>query len=148
MSQLSCGHSPGHGLSDVPCPPKITGTTSVNKVAAPQIQIHTYSHLFHSQQIHFQLTILKDSVFIWVGSEGNEILGDLAIIMPPLLRNKGSTGTTILKSDVEELSKQFGQKLATKFNKQFFVSINLPPNAEEITFAEKKVIDILKEFFS
>ncbi|CAG8721747.1 4109_t:CDS:2 [Funneliformis caledonium] len=122
----------------------------LSEVATPQFQIHTYSHLFQSQQIHFQLTILKDSVFIWVGTEGNEILGDLAIIMPPLLRNKGSTGTTVLKNDVEEISKQFGQKLATKFNKQFFVSINLPPNTDEMmrSFAEKSVLDILKNFFS
>ncbi|GBB93473.1 hypothetical protein RclHR1_02180015 [Rhizophagus clarus] len=125
----------------------------LSEVTTPRFQVHTYSHLFLSQQIYFQLTILQDSVFIWIGSEGNEILGNLAIAMPSLLRNNGtssSSGTTVLANDVDETSKQLGQKLATKFNKQFIVSINLPPSTDQmmLSFAEKKVLAIIKGFFS
>uniref|UniRef100_A0A1D1Y1Z8 Proteasome assembly chaperone 4 n=1 Tax=Anthurium amnicola TaxID=1678845 RepID=A0A1D1Y1Z8_9ARAE len=125
----------------------------LTEAATPRFEVHTYSHLFLSQQIHFQLTILQDSVFIWVGSEGNEILGNLAIAMPSPLRNNSptpSSGTTVLANDVDETSKQLGQRLATKFNKQFIVSINLPPSTDQmvLSFAEKKVLAIVKEFFS
>ncbi|RGB37877.1 hypothetical protein C1646_756407 [Rhizophagus diaphanus] len=126
----------------------------LSEATTPRFQVHTFSHLFLSQQIHFQLTILQDSVFIWIGSEGNEILGNLAIAMPSPLRNNSSTssssGTTVLSNDVDETSKQLGQRLATKFNKQFFVSINLPPSTDQmmLSFVEKKVLAIIKGFFS
>ncbi|RIA94480.1 hypothetical protein C1645_817974 [Glomus cerebriforme] len=125
----------------------------LSEVTTPRFQVYTYSHLFLSQQIHFQLTILQDSMFIWIGSEGNEILGNLAIAMPSPLRNNSSTpstGTTVLTNDVDEASKQLGQRLATKFNKQFFVSINLPSSTDQmmLSFVEKKVLAIVKEFFS
>ncbi len=86
----------------------------LSEVTIPRFQVHNYTHLFLSQKIHFQLTILQDSVFIWVGAEGNEILGNLAIAMPTSLRNHSTisaTGTTVLTSDVDETSKQLGQRL-------------------------------------
>lgn len=92
----------------------------LSEATTPRFQVHTYSHLFLSQQIHFQLTILQDSVFIWIGSEGNEMLGNLAIAMPSPLRNNSSStssssGTTVLSNDVDETSKQLGQRLGNNY---------------------------------
>ena len=84
----------------------------LSEVTNPRFQVHTYSHLFLSQQIHFQFTIFQDSVFVWVGSEGSEILGNLAIAMNSPLRNSSmSSGTTVLTNGVDETSKQLGQRL-------------------------------------
>ncbi|CAJ0749670.1 15156_t:CDS:2 [Entrophospora sp. SA101] len=70
--------------------------------------------------------------------------------MPPPTSSMPATATNALTNDIDELSKQFGKKLASKFKKQFFVSINLPSDNTDNTiliFAEKKVLELIKEIF-
>ncbi|CAG8602744.1 11279_t:CDS:2 [Ambispora leptoticha] len=120
----------------------------------PQIKVYGQTHLYLTTPIYFQLVVLKDSAFAWVASHGNEVLQNLAVAMPPVSYGGRDSSlvppaTTLLTRNVNELSKQLGQKLARKFNKQFLVSLNLPPITDQglIAFAEKKLVAFIKEIF-
>ncbi|CAG8540402.1 6266_t:CDS:2 [Ambispora gerdemannii] len=122
--------------------------------ATPQIKVYNQSHSYLTTPIHFQLIVLTDSAFAWVASHGNEVLQNLAVAMPPVsYGGKDSSlppaATTLLTRDIDEFSRQLGQKLARKFNKQFFVSLNLSPTTDQalIVFVEKKLIAFIKEIF-
>lgn len=82
--------------------------------ATPLFKVYNSTHSFLNQKVHFQITTLEDSAFIWVGVDENEVLGNLAVAMPPTtLRNDNikPSATTILTKGLDEISKQFGQKL-------------------------------------
>ncbi|CAG8820488.1 17524_t:CDS:2, partial [Gigaspora margarita] len=60
------------------------------------------------------VTTFEESAFIWAGVDGNEVLGNLAVAMPPPTFNGNTlstSSTTILTKEIEETSKQLGQKL-------------------------------------
>ncbi|CAG8460504.1 14105_t:CDS:2 [Acaulospora morrowiae] len=124
--------------------------------STPTFKVYTSTHPFLSQPIHFQITTFDESAFIWIGAEGNEVLGNLAVAMPPPRISNSNGGvnlpsaTTIMTKDIDESSKQLGYRLSSKFNKQFFVSLNLPPNADQmmVSFAEKKVLSMIKDIYS
>ncbi|CAG8480584.1 10619_t:CDS:2 [Diversispora eburnea] len=120
----------------------------------PLFKVYNSTQSFINQNVLFQITTFENSAFIWVGVAENEVLGNLAVAMPPISsRNNNNiikaSATTILAKDITETSKQFGQKLATKFKKQFFVSFNLPSNADQmmVSFAEKKIISMINEIW-
>ncbi|KAG9290303.1 hypothetical protein G9A89_007034 [Geosiphon pyriformis] len=116
--------------------------------ATPRIKVFTETHLHFSIPIYFQITVLKESAFVWVSNHGNEVLQNLAVAMPPLpFGGITTSATTILSKEVEETSKQLSQKLARKFKKQFFVSINLAPSNDQamLMFIEKKIFEFVKE---
>lgn len=48
----------------------------------PNFLIHQATHLFLTEPIHFQVTQMNNSAFIWIGkSEGK--LGDMSAAVPP-----------------------------------------------------------------
>ncbi|KAF0520507.1 Proteasome assembly chaperone 4 [Gigaspora margarita] len=118
--------------------------------SAPRFKVYSSSHLFQTQLLHLQVTTFEESAFIWAGVDGNEVLGNLAVAMPPPTFNGNTlstSSTTILTKEIEETSKQLGQKLASKFGKQFFVSINLPDQMM-FSFVEKIILNTLKDIYS
>ncbi|CAG8644591.1 535_t:CDS:1, partial [Racocetra fulgida] len=80
----------------------------------PRFKVYNSTHQIQSQPLHFQVTTFEESAFIWAGADENEVLGSLAVAMPPPTLN-GSTlstsSTTLLTNEIEETSKQLGQKL-------------------------------------
>ncbi|CAG8673386.1 2237_t:CDS:1, partial [Cetraspora pellucida] len=84
-----------------------------SELSTPRFKVYSSTHLFLSQPLHFQVTSFEESAFIWVGVDGNEVLGNLAVAMPlPLNGSTLSTSsTTLLTKEIEETSKQLGQKL-------------------------------------
>jgi hypothetical protein len=49
----------------------------------PEFMIHQATHLFMTEPIHFQVTVMNKSAFIWVGQSSGK-LGDLSMAVPPL----------------------------------------------------------------
>ena len=48
----------------------------------PEFKIYQETHMFMTEPIHFQVTVMRQSVFIWVGKEDGK-LGDLSMAVPP-----------------------------------------------------------------
>jgi hypothetical protein len=51
-------------------------------ITEPSFLIHQATHLFLTDPIHFQLTQMNKSVFIWIGKADGK-LGDLSAAVPP-----------------------------------------------------------------
>ncbi|CAG8448766.1 2421_t:CDS:2, partial [Acaulospora colombiana] len=82
--------------------------------STPAFKVYTCTHLFLNQPIHFQITTFEESAFVWVGAEGNEVLGNLAVAMPPPVSKNMSSATTIMTKNIDESSKNLGCRLDNK----------------------------------
>src|SRR2546423_9258317 len=78
--------------------------------AATRLRVHTQTCLYLDTPIYLHLTVLQDSAFVWVGNKGNEVLHNLAVVMPSPYGGL-VPATTVLSKEVDEISKQLGQKL-------------------------------------
>lgn len=55
---------------------------SDSSATEPKFLIHQATHLFLADPIHFQVTQMNKSAFIWIGkAEGK--LGDMSVAVPP-----------------------------------------------------------------
>ncbi|KAL1923718.1 uncharacterized protein VTP21DRAFT_8698 [Calcarisporiella thermophila] len=115
--------------------------------AEPSFKVHQKSVPFmNDATVHLQITSSKDSVFAWVGTDGR--LQNLAASVPSKFGSNVAPATTLLGSDVDEMSQLLARRLATKYNRQFFVSFNISSVNSDNTltlFAEKALIEMLKE---
>ncbi|CAO3694164.1 unnamed protein product [Rhizopus stolonifer] len=100
--------------------------------------------MFMTEPIHFQVTTMNNSAFIWVG-HSNGKLGDLSMAVPPFSSHSTASSTALLGKSVSEQSKNLARKLALRYKQQFYVSFNLN-QAEDMlfVFVEKKLMELLK----
>ncbi|CEJ02621.1 hypothetical protein G6F70_003883 [Rhizopus microsporus] len=113
----------------------------------PEFKIYQETHMFMTEPIHFQVTVMRQSVFIWVGKEDGK-LGDLSMAVPPFASHTVASSTSLLGKSVSEESKNLARKLAKRYKQQFYVSFNLNQSDDMLfVFVEKKLMEILKTIF-
>ncbi|KAH8119097.1 hypothetical protein DFH11DRAFT_419754 [Phellopilus nigrolimitatus] len=110
-----------------------------------------------------QLTRLVDSYMLWIGptDSGPEdahkaplrgsLCRDWACAMPPASNNIPPSGTALFRASASDLALAMAQRLARRFNKQIFLSIDLPPNfistglGHKLALeAERRLVETLK----
>ncbi|OZJ03909.1 hypothetical protein BZG36_03288 [Bifiguratus adelaidae] len=105
------------------------------------------SQPYASQTYYFQVTLLgKRSLMLWVGEGDEAILGELAMALP----SKGNMppATTLLGSSAE-IAQNLAKRMAYRYAKQFYVSINLSASDKQqvdpylIHFIEKTLSNLV-----
>ena len=104
------------------------------------------SHYFNAtvgdQNYIFRILKMNKSVFIYIGSDGNEVLDEIGVAMP--MQNNEIVGTTALGPLIGCESKEFSMKLAKKLNKQVYISCNVPVDRMVRPLIEKCLSDEIK----
>ncbi|KAI9511173.1 hypothetical protein F5148DRAFT_975583 [Russula earlei] len=119
-----------------------------------------------SPALALQVTRLADSYMLWIGvteelqeNTDRAILRgrlgkDWAVAMPPWkVRDHGmtlpATGTQLLRSSSSDFALSIAKRLAQRFGKQIFLSIDVPVSmgdgCEMLVEVEKALVDTLKE---
>jgi len=86
-----------------------------------------------------QVTCLVNSYMLWIGttdaspedvskalSEGN-LAHDWACAMPPITSGAPASATWLFRSSGSEVSMAIAQRLARRFRKQIYLSVDIPP---------------------
>ncbi|GJJ06325.1 hypothetical protein Clacol_000516 [Clathrus columnatus] len=135
-------------------PPVITVSSHV----APPVDVY-------SPSIVFQITSLIDSYMIWVSAvqglpenpsqvaRDGRLSHDWACAMPPAKRHSSGSVTPLFATGDANLALSMAQRLARKFEKQIFLSIDLPSHLFAmggtasliILEIEKQAVTLLKE---
>jgi hypothetical protein len=109
----------------------------------PKIQIESFTEKFMDDNIYFQLYIMNNSFYLWIG------------LNPPQLKNL-SVAVKLPQENAPSVSSLFGEKLSPagsviaqrlskKTGKMFFVSYNMPKDVQIMQeFVERKITDRLK----
>jgi len=113
-----------------------------------------------SPALALQATCLADSYMLWIGATeeleenaGRAILRghlgkDWAVAMPPW-NMLPATGTQLLRSTSTDLALSIAKRLARRFGKQIFLSVDVPVSIGDdsgmIVEVEKALVDTLKE---
>ncbi|KAL5507417.1 hypothetical protein ACEPAH_6873 [Sanghuangporus vaninii] len=121
-----------------------------------------------SSALVVQVTRLVDSYMLWVGPtnarsaedreavemapQNGSLCRDWACAMPPLSSTVAPSGTSLLRASSSDLALPMAQRLARRFKRQIFLSIDIPPaflsmgHGPKLAFeAEKRVVETLKE---
>ncbi|ORX81068.1 hypothetical protein K493DRAFT_313544 [Basidiobolus meristosporus CBS 931.73] len=114
-----------------------------SEAASPKFKVHQFSTLYLNEPIYFQVILLEDSVFVWMGNVLT--LEALAVAMPPRNQSFNVNATNLLGNSPTDVDTNFAKRLASKFKRQFFVSSQLPSDPEHQVFAEREVFRKLKE---
>ncbi|EIE79900.1 hypothetical protein RO3G_04605 [Rhizopus delemar RA 99-880] len=111
----------------------------------PEFKIHQATHLFMTEPIHFQVTVMNKSAFIWVGQSSGK-LGDLSMAVPPLATHNTASATILLGKNVSEQSKNLAP---SRYKQQFYVSFDLNQSDDMLlVFVEKKLMELLKNILT
>ncbi|KAF8520411.1 hypothetical protein BU17DRAFT_46552 [Hysterangium stoloniferum] len=112
----------------------------------------------------FQVTSLVDSYMIWIGTmpgssndvqlavANGRLVQDWACAMPPSKTTASTPGTALFRPSNTGIALPMAQRLALRFKKQIFISIDFPPafmtmsDGTTLAFeAEKQALAILKK---
>ncbi|KAG2217198.1 hypothetical protein INT45_005407 [Circinella minor] len=111
----------------------------------PQFIIHQDTQMYITEAIHFQLVQMNKSMFIWVGKQQSN-MKDLSIAMPPTGSQSIASVTTVLGQDISEQSRNLGRRLGSKYQQQFFISLDIGNQDEMLmAFVEKKLSELIKK---
>ncbi|KAI0747359.1 hypothetical protein BC629DRAFT_1560530 [Irpex lacteus] len=132
-----------------------------------EIRVHT-KYIPPSERtlpaLALQITELVGSYMVWVGttdepaekveiapSQGS-LLRDWACAMPPMNATIPPAGTNLYRSSSSDVSLSMAQRLARRFKKQIFLSVDVPPafatlgdGPKLLLAAEKAVVQTLQE---
>ncbi|CAO3699576.1 unnamed protein product [Rhizopus microsporus] len=112
----------------------------------PEFKIYQETHMFMTEPIHFQVTVMTIGVYLGWKRDGK--LGDLSMAVPPFASHTVASSTSLLGKSVSEESKNLARKLAKRYKQQFYVSFNLNQSDDMLfVFVEKKLMEILKTIF-
>ncbi|KAF8518768.1 hypothetical protein JB92DRAFT_2901589 [Gautieria morchelliformis] len=117
-----------------------------------------------SPALAFQVTSLVDSYMIWAGiMEGHaedvhnaashgRLTQEWACAMPSLKASSPSPATSLFRTSSADVALPMAQRLARRFKKQIFLSLDLPPafmtmgEGMRLTLeVEKRAVEILKK---
>ncbi|KAI0048261.1 hypothetical protein FA95DRAFT_1491159 [Auriscalpium vulgare] len=100
-----------------------------------------------------QATVLVDSYMLWIGatneSEENAkvtplqgtLARDWACAMPP---GKAVIGTPLFRSSSSDVALAMAQRLARRFKKQIFLSVDVPPSLESMGQSPRILLEVEK----
>lgn len=113
----------------------------------PQIQqsnmkSHKFSASINDSQFNYRILKMKDSVFIYIGEEGNETFDEIGMAMQT--SNGETISTTITGALLGCGSQELANKLAKKLKKQIYVSCNVPVDGIIRPFIEKRLNEEIK----
>ncbi|CAF0788014.1 unnamed protein product [Didymodactylos carnosus] len=101
------------------------------------INVSQFSKRISDSLVMYQIIRYPDRcLFIWIGTNGDMSLSNLAMTMPsmvPLSTSNNTNnliGTTLFGGDFYEHSLSLSKKLTRRLNKQVYVSLNLPDENE------------------
>ncbi|KAI0000516.1 hypothetical protein BJV77DRAFT_907981, partial [Russula vinacea] len=114
-----------------------------------------------SPALALQVTCLVDSYMLWIGVTEEELeekasdailqghLGkDWAVSMPPW-KTLPATGSQLLRSSSSDLALSIAKRLARRFGKQIFLSVDIPASMGDdsgiLVRVEKALMDTLRE---
>ncbi|CAL1295872.1 unnamed protein product [Larinioides sclopetarius] len=86
------------------------------------IKVHTFEENLLGCSVTFHVTKMKDSLFIWIGDEGN--LDSLAVAMSTPY-NSAPISSSLMGPTADESSSSLASRLSKKIGKQVFASYNL-----------------------
>ncbi|KAK9759616.1 hypothetical protein K7432_017206 [Basidiobolus ranarum] len=115
-----------------------------SEAADPKFKVHQFSTLYLNEPIYFQVLLLDDSAFVWMGN--TPTLETLAVAMPPR-QGTNINATNLLGNSPTNAKNHFARRLTLKFKRQFFVSSQLPSDPEQQVFAEREIFRKLKDLF-
>ncbi|XP_055381865.1 proteasome assembly chaperone 4-like [Condylostylus longicornis] len=104
------------------------------------------SQLFTTQvgesTYNFRVLKMVNSIFIYIGTQGNESLDEMGIAMP--MKNNEIVGTTIAGPLLGCDSQELASKLAKRLGKQVFISCNIPTDRMIRPAIEKALTEKIK----
>ena len=110
--------------------------------ADPSLRVHSFSDSLLNYQLHFQVVSLKNSFFLWVGTDPTLVNLSCAInsAFDPL-----PSSTSLFGANDEVRATSLAQKLCTKAKKPVFVSLNIPPDQILLPLVEKRIVAEMKD---
>ncbi|KAJ8042076.1 Proteasome assembly chaperone 4 [Holothuria leucospilota] len=102
-----------------------------------QLQVNNFTETLLDHKVFFQVLKMKDSFFIWVGSESPKLAG-LAVAMTTNV-DKEPSSASMIGENVDLLSASLAKKLAKATKKQVFVSYNFPSDHQLLSLVEKRL---------
>ena len=104
----------------------------------------TFSDVFaDSEALLFQLILLGESTYVWVGTEDSR-LDSLAVSVPSPYSSV-PPGTTLLGGGADAGSQTKAQRLTRKLARPVFVSLNVRDDPDLHFFLQKRVLRALTE---
>ncbi|TPX30476.1 hypothetical protein SmJEL517_g05963 [Synchytrium microbalum] len=117
--------------------------TMNNTVSSTNIQVKERTESYLDRSIYLQVIVLDKQMICYCGDDGR--LGSLSTAVKTRYSNTAAA-TTLLSGGVDDTSESLAKRLASKYDWQFFVSMNLPTNDTNLTvFAERKLGAFVKE---
>lgn len=112
------------------------------QIQQSNIKSHTFSASINDSQFNYRILKMKDSVFIYIGEEGNETFDEIGMAMQT---SKGEIiSTTITGALLGCGSQELAEKLTKKLKKQIYVSCNVPVDGIVRPFIEKRLNEEIK----
>jgi len=119
-----------------------SGTAGIEYMK-PNFEIHTFSTEIADSIVHFQVLKMEQSLFVWIGSGTDPTFSDLGMA---LVTNYGRLPlcTRLMGDHTDMTSLNLASRLAKKFQKAVYVSINVPPDRLSLPAIEKQLQEEIK----
>lgn len=109
------------------------------------IQVFLSSDRFLDSPIFFQLVRLKDSFFLWIGSQTPELKALDVATKSPFSAVPNCTSVMGASATDDVFSVGFARRLAARTGQMVYLSYNLPRNREHLeAFVQRKAMSLLK----
>ena len=95
------------------------------------------------QQITLQLTLLKDSIYVYVGSPTNNF-ASLALSTLSRIPQQASS-TTLISTGVDDISEQMAKKMSLKYKRQVLFAFNGEYDDAYVKFCEVELVKFINE---
>lgn len=113
------------------------------EIQEPTLQMHQFSELFVDRKIFFQIIFLKDSYFVWIGTEPSHF-GSLSVSMPNPFDSLPSV-TSLNYESPDSSFNSLALRLTKRTGKPFYISNGLPSALPMLnSFAEKRLLQELQ----
>ena len=111
--------------------------------STPSLKVHSFSDTCLNHKLYFQVTSLKDSFFLWVGTN-DPVFANLSCAIHSRFDPLPSS-TCLFGANDDVRANGLAQKLCAKAKKPVFVSLNIPPDQILLPLVEKRVIAEMKD---
>eukprot|EP01087_Luapelamoeba_hula_P020337 TRINITY_DN692_c0_g1_i1.p1 TRINITY_DN692_c0_g1~~TRINITY_DN692_c0_g1_i1.p1 ORF type:complete len:188 (+),score=65.81 TRINITY_DN692_c0_g1_i1:40-564(+) len=115
-------------------------TTATQLVESKWLRVHTFTDEFVDAAVHFQLLIMRDSYFLWMGS-GPPLLNTVAFAIATRFESMPSASILTGAGAGGDFSVSLAQRLCKKTGRPFFVSSNFPQLSPELQiYVERRLV--------
>ncbi|EKX32361.1 hypothetical protein GUITHDRAFT_82378 [Guillardia theta CCMP2712] len=112
--------------------------------AACSIREHTFMEVIEDVKVYYQLLLMKDSIYVWIGASSPS-MKNLDMAMPSSL-DPLPLSVTLMGEGSESIGSSLARRLSMRLKAQVFVSYNLPSSMPALQGqAEKRLFEELKD---